>query len=388
MQKTKEIVEIIKSILPKRRPIEHHEPFIDNYQLKDTFIRAVDEGILRHNYVDELTQTISTITKSEQCILTNTGTAALEVALRVLDVKPDEEVIVPSATFVATANAVSHIGAVPHFVDGAPNLRAYKLRQYLSKKTVPCEGGRVYISNRFEHQNNRRKIVAIVVVHLFGIPAAIEDICQVAKEFNLKVIEDASQAFGSSINGKYCGTFGDIGTFSFNGNKIITTNGGGAIVTNDPYLAAKAYQLITTSKIPHKWFMDHDNIAWNYRMGNVNAALGCSQLHDPKNGNRFSEILAHKRGLAARYRHNLSHLVKFVEPTIECEPNYWLNTILVDNRDELLAHLHDEGIKARAAFTPLHRLPMYEDHSRSDLIMHEADDLFNRGICLPSGANL
>jgi perosamine synthetase len=134
--------------------------------------------------------------------------------------------------------------------------------------------------------------------------------------------------------------------------------------------------------------MDHDCVAWNYRMGNINAALGCAQLFKPEIGNRFCEIIAAKRALACRYRQHLGHLVKFVEPTIKSEPNDWLTTILVDNRDELLNALHTEGIRARAVFTPLHRLPMYENHPRSECTMYEADQLFAQGVCLPSGANL
>lgn len=388
VKKVEEIVKVIKDLLPNRRPIEHHEPFIRKDLAASTISHTIDEGITGYHYVDKFADCIREITKAEQVILTSSGTSALEIALRALDIKPNEEVLVPSSTFVATANTVSNIGAVPHFIDGTPTLRAFKLRQYLAKNTVPVENGRMYLTDHYRDESNRRKISALIVVHLFGLPADMEGLCKVAKEFNLKIIEDAAQAFGSTINGKHCGTFGDIGIYSFNNNKIVTTNGGGAIITNDPWLASRSYQLSTTSRIPHKWFIDHDAIAYNYRMGNINAALGYSQLVDHKGKDIFQETLASKRALAMRYRHKLKDLVQFVEPTIESEPNYWLNTILVDNRDALLTFLHSEGIRARAVFTPLHRLPMYKDHPRSDSIMNSSDNLFNRGVCLPSGYNL
>lgn len=361
MDKVKEIVSIIRSILPRRRPIEHHEPFIDKYEAKVTLLAAIEEGVIGYNCIHRFADYIRDVTKSNHVILTSTGSSALEIALRASGIQAGDNVIVPSATFVASANAVSHIGATPHFIDGFPSIKPDKLRDYLTKN---------------------KNIKAVMAVHLFGLPADMASICKVAEEFNLKVIEDASQALGSTIDGKHCGTFGQVGVLSFNNNKIITTNGGGAVLTNDKDIADKAQRLSTTSRIPHKWHVEHDEVAWNYRMGNINAALGCSQFR------RFAEILASKRALAVRYRYKLEHLVKFVEPELKSEPNYWLNTILINNRDDLLHALHTESIRARAVFTPLHKLPMYKNHPRSDENMHEVDRLFNEGVCLPSGANL
>jgi perosamine synthetase len=357
MVRTKEIVEAIKSVLPKRRPIEHHEPWVNQAILVQDF--------LNDKYVKQLEERLSDYTGAEQVLCTNSGTSALHVALLACGIQPGDEVIVPAATYVATANAVSYCQATPHFIDGAPTIRPYKLRQHLAS------------------YKNRKNVKAIIPVHLMGHPADMIGLNQVAHDFGLKVIEDAAQSLGTTITGKHCATFGDAAAISFNNNKIITGNGGGALLTNDPFIAAKAHHLASIARVPHRWLVSNDAIAWNYHMGNINAALVVSQLDN------FRSILAAKRDLAVRYRQALGGMVKFLEPTqTQAEPNYWLNTILVSERDALLEALHKEGIRARAMFTPLHHLPQYKDHPRSDAVMHEADDLFNKAVCLPSGYNL
>lgn len=365
------LVDAIKSCLPARRPIHHHEPFINPDQALPFIDKALRLGLGSNTFLDTFADYIRDVTKSEQVILTSSGTAALQVALTVIGVKPGDEVIVPSMTFVATANAVVHAGAIPHFIDGAPNIKPYKLRQYLASATNPywSKQGRI-------NKANGRRITALVIVDLLGEPADWPGIRTVASDFGIEVIEDACQAFGSKKNGAACGTFATIGVISFNNNKIVTTNGGGALLTNDPWLAAKAHQLVNTARKEHPWLVEHDSVAWNYRMGSINAALGVAQMKN------FDNILAEKAALTKKYKEKLDFLV--------WGPDFWLNTIFVPKvqHNEILTELHKEGIFARAVSTPLHTLPMYKDHPRSDSAMLECINFFNQAICLPSGANL
>lgn len=342
-------------------------------------------GITSHWHVDHFEDWLRGITGAENVVCTNTGTAALHLALIAAGVRHGEEVLVPTTTFVATANAVSHAGAVPHFLDGAPLIDPVALRDYLTRIIKRGYNGRGCF-----HERSNSYITAIIVVHLLGMPADMVGICEVAKEFNLIVIEDCSQALGTKLNGKHVGTFGWAGTFSFNSNKIITCNGGGAVVTNSPNIAYDAKQLASTYRKPHQWLVEHESMAFNYRMGNINAAVGYAQAKD------WDYILASKRALAVRYRHYLEG-VEFVDPVDNGQSNYWLNTILVDNRDELLESLHKEGLKARASFTPLHCLNFYKynlatkytyQYNISQEPMDKAMNFFNRAVCLPSGANL
>ena len=382
---TDEIVCAIESVLPKRRPIEHHEPFVNKKKATVEIANCIAYGIEKYRQVELFEEWLSKFTGAEYVLATNTGTSALHVALLAAGVKHRDEVIVPSTTFVATANAVSHAGAVPHFIDGAPTIDPVHLKEYIERETKPADDGKGRINR--DHQ----RLTAIIVVHLLGYPADIVGICKVAEELGLIVIEDASQALGTRINGKHVGTFGWVGTFSFNNNKILATSGGGAVITNSCNIHFDARQLASTARKPHQWLVEHESAAYNYRMGAINAALGFTQAQDIK------KTLAVKQGLALRYRKALKGMVEFVEPPIECEPNFWLNSILVDNRDELLEKLHAKGIRARASFTPLHLLPFYKyslgglysyQYNAQENQMPQAMRFFERCVCLPSGSNL
>jgi len=382
---TDDIIEAIESVLPKRRPIEHHEPFVNKKKATVEIANCLAYGIEKYRQVEQFEEWLGKFTGAEYVLATNTGTAALHVALLAAGVKHRDEVIVPTSTFVATANAVSHAGAVPHFIDGAPTIDPVHLKEYLEQNTKPADDGKGRINK--DHQ----RLTAIIVVHLLGYPADIVGICTVAKEFGLIVIEDASQALGTKINGKHVGTFGWVGTFSFNNNKIIATSGGGAVITNSCNIHYDAKQLASTARKPHQWLVEHESCAYNYRMGSINAALGLTQA------NEIKKTLALKQGLALKYRKALKGMVEFVEPPIECEPNYWLTTILIDNRDELLEKLYSRGIRARASFTPLHLLPFYKyslgglysyQYNAQEGQMPKALNFFNRAVCLPSGAGI
>jgi perosamine synthetase len=381
----REFVEAIKKTLPEFRPIGHHDAF---YNEDDT--RCVNacmaHGVTDYRYVKKFEEKLKEICGVENAIGMINGTAALHIALLAIGVKPNEEVLVPSLTFVATANAVCHAGATPHFIDCDLNLKPYKIRQYLALKTNPSSDKRGRIN-----KETGKLITAMVVVHMLGFPAPIAELSSIAAEFGLAVIEDASEALGSRVGNTACGNFAAASVLSFNNNKIVTTNGGGALLTNDPWIAAKAIQLSTTARIQHPWEIEHDAVAWNYRLPNLNAAFGYAQLC------RLDQILDVKRKIARNYRESCAGIGGFsfidADPNGHAQPNHWLNTIILDwkyesKRDEILHALHDEGIKARAIFKPLHKLPMYINHPRSDNQMLMSEGMWRRAICLPSGVGL
>ena len=274
----------------------------------------------------------------------------------------------PSLTFVATANAISHLGAIPHFVDIeertfgiCPNL----LEDYLSRNAF-SKNGITY------NKKTQRIISAIIPVHIFGIPAKIKEIVSVAKIWNIKVIEDAAEALGSFSGKVHCGLIGDIGVLSFNGNKIITCGGGGALITNNPKYAQKAKHFSTTAKLPHAFELMHDEIAWNDRLPNINAALGVAQLEV------FDSILYKKNLLANRYDECFSNKypLKLIKPLPKDKTNYWLNTLQITEkkisdskslREKLLINCISQNIFLRPVWKPLHKLKMYKNNPRSNM---------------------
>ena len=311
------------------------------------------------------------------------GTAALQVALTLCGVCPGDEVLIPSLTFVATANAVRHCGGIPHLVDVEPRrlgVDADRLDDHLSGILKHTPAGPV-------SRQTGRPVRVLCVMHCLGHPAdldALEDVC---RRHHLVLVEDAAESLGSWYKDEHTGCRGRMAAVSFNGNKIISTGGGGALLTNDDDLADRARHLTSTGKVPHPWEFIHDQVAWNYRMPNINAALGCAQLE------LLPRLLSAKRALADRYRLLFADCdgVTFLTEPPECRSNYWLNAILLsesaaDQRDELLRRLNESGIQARPLWHPMHRLPMYADCPRADLEVTE--DLCRRIINIPSSAHL
>src|SRR6201994_4971785 len=269
------------------------------------------------------------------------GTAALHAALLAESVKPNDEVILPSITFVATANAVSHAGAVPHFVDSTWDtlgLDPAALDRHL-QDIATARGGETV------NRETGRAIRAIVPVHIFGHPVDMAPLLAVAARYGLAVVEDATESLGSTWQGRACGSFGHSAVLSFNGNKIITTGGGGMILTGDDDYARRARHFTTTAKKPHAWSFDHDEVGYNYRLPNINAALGCAQME------KLPEFLSAKRRLAERYLEmfaGVSGARIFREPA-GARGNYWLNTLVLDGefagaRDRLFGELHTRGV--------------------------------------------
>ncbi len=334
-------------------------------------------------YVDRFERILEDVTGLPHAVAVSNGTAALHMAYLVAGVRPGDEVLCPALTFVATANAISHAGATPHFVDADPVTLAVdptELEAHLSKVAERRDGVCV---------NRATGVVirALAVTHVFGFPADTTALTAVARRWNLAVVEDAAEALGSFRDGVHVGGEGLVSTLSFNGNKIVTTGGGGAVLTRDPALAARAKHLTTTARRGAGWVYDHDEVGWNYRLPNLNAALGVAQLE------RLDDMLARKRTLADRYARTLAEVqgVRFLSPPPDTAPNAWLNAIVLDRpdmatRDALLTRLNAAGVHARPIWTLMHRLPMYAACPRADLSTAEA--LEASVINLPSSAAL
>ncbi len=336
-------------------------------------------------YVDRFERDLAAYTGAGHAVAVVNGTAALHLALLLVGVRGADEVIVPTLTFVATANAVSQIGAVPHFVDvsmPALGLDAEKLDHYLADVLVIQGGEKI---NRI----TGRRVAAVVPMHTFGHPAQMEKLAEVCARHGLPMVEDAAESLGSTLQGRHCGTFGVVAALSFNGNKIVTTGGGGAVLTSDAGLAKRAKHLSTTAKKPHAWLYDHDEIGFNYRMPNLNAALGCAQLE------RIDQFVEEKRQLAKAYETAFSKvdgLKLFHEPP-RSRSNYWLTAILLDaaadiaERDEILQRLNAANYMARPAWTLMHKLEPYLSAPRmQDLSV--AEQVERTLINLPSSPRL
>jgi perosamine synthetase len=379
-----EFLAVLKSVLGESgsSPIALHEPNIGQREnelvskcLASGWVSSVGE------YISEFEQGLAKFTNSKHAIAVVNGTAALHLALHSVGVKPGDEVLVPTLSFVATANAVSHCGAIPHFVDSDPEtlgLDPLALREHLRANASLRDG-------ELHNTSTGRRISAVVPMHTFGHPMQIEALIDVAKEFNLVVVEDAAESIGSYVGTTHTGTFGRCGSLSFNGNKTITTGGGGAILTNDSGLAQRIRHLATTAKMPHDYEYIHDAVAFNYRMPNINAALGCAQL------SRLDDFLSAKRVLAKKYSEGFSSArsMQFVAEPHGTTSNYWLNTIRLNEpdlslRDELLVAARASGYMCRPAWNLLHTLPMYESSPRAKLPV--AQNLWQSLINIPSSA--
>jgi perosamine synthetase len=336
-------------------------------------------------FVDQFEQMLADYTGVDHAVAVVNGTAALHVALKLAGVEPDDEVLVPALTFVATANAVSYLGALPHFVDSEEvslGIDPRKLADHLSDIGEVRAGG---CQNRI----TGRRIRAVVPMHTFGHPVDLDALQEVCARYHLTMVEDAAEALGSYYKGRHAGGFGRLAVLSFNGNKIITTGGGGAILTNDPRLGEQARHITTTAKVSHahSWEYLHDQVGFNYRLPNLNAALGCAQLA------QLPSFLERKRALAERYALVLRRVpgVRHVAEPPHCRSNFWLNAALLDPRQSsnlgpILELANQSGVQCRPAWVPMHRLPMYEKSPRMDL--STAESLCVRLINLPSSVRL
>lgn len=336
------------------------------------------------SYVDQFERNVAAACDTAYGVAVVNGTAALEVAMKVVGVKPGDEVLMPVLTFAATANAAHHLGAIPHFVDSAEctlGLDPAALGAHLSRIGEARRNG---LFNR----ETGRKIACIVPMHVFGHPVDMDGLLVVAREFDLVIVEDAAESLGSRYKGRACGSFGRVGAVSFNGNKIVTTGGGGAIVTDDEALAKRAKHLTTTAKVSHPWAFVHDEPGYNYRLPNINAALGVAQMA------QLGARVEKKRRLAKRYATEFAGFdggAIFDEPR-GAQSNFWLNTLVLApgtteaGRNALLDGLNAAGYMARPVWTLMHKLPFHVQSPRAALPV--AEDLERRIINLPSSAML
>ena len=361
-----------------------HEPrFTGNEQryvqecIASTYVSSVGA------YVERFEKELAAFTGARRAVAVVNGTAALQVALQLAGIKANDEVIVPALTFVATANAVQYLGAVPHFADSEEatlGLDPRALRDWLKNIAEPAEDG-------YRNRQTGRRLRALVPMHTFGHPCDLEYLLAVAHDYRLVVVEDAAESLGSLYQGQHTGTFGLLGTLSFNGNKIITTGGGGAILTNDESLADHAKHLTTTAKQPHRWDYVHDEVGYNFRMPNLNAAMGFAQLE------QLPEFLASKRRLFEHYKAALVEIdgVRLMQEPSDCESNYWLQTLVLsdavaDQRDAILQVTNDAGLMARPAWRLMQQLAPYRECPRAPLPV--AESLERRIVNLPSSAGL
>ncbi|MPL68892.1 GDP-perosamine synthase [bioreactor metagenome] len=379
------LVQKIKSVLPiKDKFIPLHEPSFtgnENKYVKE----CIDTGWVSSvgKYVDLFEKNLANYTGVKRAVAVVNGTAALHISMVLAGVKAKDEVIVPALTFIATANAVSYCNAVPHFADSAMStlgMDPVKLDRYLNEIVEIREG----IS--YNKQTNRR-ISAVVPMHTFGHPVDLDKMVEVCEKYHLVLIEDAAESIGSFYKGKHTGNLGKVTALSFNGNKTITTGGGGAILTNDEDLGMLAKYLTTQAKVPHRWKFRHDMIGYNYRMPNINAALGCAQLE------QLSEFIEKKRRLAERYEQIFTEIegISFFKEPAFAKSNYWLNVMLLDEiyadkREDVLTALNDNNIMARPVWDLMYTMPMYEQCPRMECSV--AETISRRLINLPSSVVL
>jgi perosamine synthetase len=345
--------------------------------IKSTFVSSVGQ------FVDRFERMLEEVTGARRAVAVVNGTAALHACFRLAGVEPGDEVVSPALTFIATTNAIAYCGATPHFVDSSIETLGMNPRALATRLDAIGERTAAGTINR----ETGRRIAAIAPMHTFGHPVDMDGIAALARDWDIALVEDAAESLGSTYKGHAVGSQARLAALSFNGNKIVTTGGGGAILTNDEELGRRAKHLTTTAKLPHKWAFVHDEIGFNYRLPNLNAALGCAQLE------QLDGFLKSKRKLAAVYERAFAHVlgVRFSREPKDTTSNYWLNAILLDDahadrRDDVLAALNEAGFGARPAWTLMHKLPMFATSPRGDLTV--AESIERRLINLPSSASI
>lgn len=361
-----------------------HEPDLDKAD-EAAVSAAVRSGFVSSvgSEVVQFEKALSEYCQVDHVVATSSGTTALQIALLAANIQPLDEVLVPAMTFSATANAVIHCGAFPHFVDIdeiSLGIDSERLQEYLSKITQRSNGETV-------NTLTGRRISAMVVVHTLGHIANMQELNRVASEFGIVLIEDAAAALGSRSRTEPAPGTSNPAILSFNGNKVITTGGGGAVLTNSERIAAIARHLSSTARIPHAWEIAHDAVGYNYRMPNLNAALGISQM------NKIDKLIEEKRTLAGAYKaaFNGCQFGSIFEPPADRDSNYWLNCLLMDSNfasdiDSLFGVANDAGLQLRKMWTPLNLLKPFSSFPSDSTPVSES--IFHSAICLPSSAAL
>ncbi len=374
-------VDFIQNIYNTKAFISLHEPhFIGNEKkylnecIDSTFVSSVGK------FVDQFEAEFARTVGAKYAIATVNGTAALHISLILAGVECNDEVITQALTFIATANAISYIGAKPIFLDvdlETMGLSPKALKLFLENNCVVSEG-------KCLNKTTLKTIKACVPMHTFGHPCRIDEIKTICDKWHIALVEDAAESLGSYYKEKHTGTFGCVGAFSFNGNKIITSGGGGVIVTDDEMLAKRAKHITTTAKVPHKWEYVHDEIGYNYRLPNLNAALLCAQLE------QLQGFLENKRILATEYKEFFaSQNIQFVQEPQESKSNYWLHAILLEDlkqRDEFLDYTNSNGVMTRPIWALMNKLEMFKSCQHDSLT--NSFFLEERVVNIPSSVRL
>ena len=343
-----------------------------NECIDSTFVSSVGK------FVGQFEEMVAEYTGAKYAIATVNGTAALHIALLLSGVQPEDEVITQALTFVATANAISYCGAKPVFIDvdkDTMGLSPEKLHNWL-RENVKLDPK----TNQPINKSTNKQISACIPMHTLGHPCRVDEIKEICDEYNITLIEDAAESLGSFYKGKHTGTFGKFGTLSFNGNKTITSGGGGMIITNDETLAKTAKHITTTAKVPHKWEFIHDVIGYNYRLTNLAAALGCAQME------QLPAIINNKREIANKYKSFFKTLnINFVTEPENSKSNYWLNALVLDDieqRNIFLEYLNNNDIMARPIWQLMSQLEMFK-HCQTDELTN-TKWLADRVVNIPS----
>ena len=372
------ICTLVRSLHPGQPPISLHRPVFSAVE-KAYLSKCIDSNFVSSlgAYVDEFERRLAELAGVHRAVATVNGTAALHLSLLSLGVTADTEVITQPITFAATTNAIGYLGAVPHFVDverQTMGMSPEALEAYLTEKTEIRHGA-------CHNRDTGRRISACLPVHVYGHPCRMEEIAELCRRYRIPLVEDAAEALGSYRGGVHVGRHGVVSTLSFNGNKIITTGGGGAVLTNDRALADRIKHLSTTAKTPHPWEYFHDELGYNYRLPNLNAALGCAQLE------QLPWFLEEKRKLAGAYEEFFSGSdIEFVREPEGCRSNYWLNAVLFPDRgrrDDFLAYSNSNGVMTRPLWTLMTDLPAFAEAPCEAIPV--ARDLVERVVALPSG---
>ena len=375
-----EVIKFIKELYPAKNPILLHEPtFLGNE--KEYLNDCIDSTFVSYvgKYVMKFEEMTAKYTGAKYAVAVVNGTTALQIALQIAGVKYGDEVITQPLTFVATANAIAHCGAKPVFIDvdlDTMGMSPEKLDNWLSKNTK-------YDSKTEKpiNQSTNQPISAIVPMHTFGFPCRIDEIVEVSNKYNIPVIEDSAESLGSFYKSRHTGTFGSAGILSYNGNKTITTGGGGIIITDSEEFAKKAKHITTTAKMPHKWEYIHDEIGYNYRLTNINAAIGVAQME------KFNDILENKRETAKLYsKYFEDKNIEFVTEGNNIQTNYWLNCLKLSDRktrDIFLDETNSNGVMTRPIWRLMNKLKMYESCQTGNL--DNSNWVEDRIVNIPSG---
>jgi len=375
-------VKFVQELYGTKEPISLHSPRFEGNE-KRYLLETIDSSFVSSvgEFVNRFEQSVAEYTGSNYAIATINGTSALHIALKLAGVEPGTEVITQSFTFIATCNAIRYCNAIPIFVDVDPKtlgLSHQSLQTFLESHAEIRDDGNCW------NKTTNRRISVCLPMHSFGFPAELDHLNKLCSQYNIVLVEDAAESLGSFYKDQHTGTIGKIAIISFNGNKITTTGGGGIILTSDSEIARRAKHITTTAKIPHQWNFVHDDVGYNYRLPNLNAALGLAQMES------LPKYLKQKRTIAEQYQQwGKDNGVQFLKEPKNTQSNYWLNALLTESkeeRDQWLSKTNEMGVMTRPAWTPMHQLLINQDCITSDLSTTEW--LFDRLINVPSSVNI